>query len=677
MILIEENNFMERFYNEPKPICLYGTSGVIHYYVAYIEILRVKGILPQYLVNTEKEIVEIDNLAVRGGVINKEKFWGEILTGKQFYILVTSSAERFRKREIQEIQNHLGKSDSVLYTDFPFEIHRLEIPSLRTYEQRNKWFYDMQYSGIKLYDMDPYAYIEGVYNHNGLMIKNGAYYMADYKSAYVSIKNGIRKSTCVLESPKNHVYILGSCITYGDRVDDEHTITSYLQWKLNVHNIKYECVNYGLIIAPINNSLLQLRNINLINGDIVILIDFPRIFVPQKEQYNKDIAFINCLSELNSYCEMRNCLFYYLEVPLNIDNIKQPSNFEKIIKNQMFDTILKNKAYITDLKKANCTYNIPSMNIRPKRAGFAFEDIVAVQTKVVRSICATKKITYISLTDWFQRPHEFMEIYGDKGHLSVMGYAYIATIIFDVVFSKLDTNKENEWKSIQSIFLDQLEKNSLSTELRDYLEKLDDIAHDKPDNAGIIVMNSNPFSIGHRYLIEQALKKCPYLYVLVVQEDKSFFKFEDRMEMVKLGTKDLENISIIPSGKFVISTLTFPEYFTKEEKPDLFFDASDDINIFGKYIAKALKCSKRFVGDEPFDSVTNSYNKQMLKKLPELGVELEIFPRKENDNGAISATKGREYLRTSNFELARTIFPESTIIYIQEHKLLDGRENNA
>ena len=55
---------------------------------------------------------------------------------------------------------------------------------------------------------------------------------------------------------------------------------------------------------------------------------------------------------------------------------------------------------------------------------------------------------------------------------------------------------------------------------------------------GAAVMNCNPFTIGHRYLIETAAKECDLLYIFVLSEDKSEFSFADRLEMVKRGTAD-------------------------------------------------------------------------------------------------------------------------------------------
>ena len=39
MKVITDNIFFEEFFKNPMPICLFGTSGVIHYYIGYIEFL--------------------------------------------------------------------------------------------------------------------------------------------------------------------------------------------------------------------------------------------------------------------------------------------------------------------------------------------------------------------------------------------------------------------------------------------------------------------------------------------------------------------------------------------------------------------------------------------------------------------------------------------------------------
>ena len=118
---------------------------------------------------------------------------------------------------------------------------------------------------------------------------------------------------------------------------------------------------------------------------------------------------------------------------------------------------------------------------------------------------------------------------------------------------------------------------------------------------GSVVMNANPFTLGHRYLIEEALKQCDYLVIFVVQEDRSDFSFDERLRMVDDGTRDLENVLVVPSGRFIISSLTFEEYFNKSSLQERVIDPSLDVSVFAKEIAPCMNITKRFVGEEPLD----------------------------------------------------------------------------
>lgn len=126
-------------------------------------------------------------------------------------------------------------------------------------------------------------------------------------------------------------------------------------------------------------------------------------------------------------------------------------------------------------------------------------------------------------------------------------------------------------------------------------------------------MNSNPFTEGHRYLVEYALAYVSRLYIFVVEEDKSFFSFKDRFEMVKRGVEDLENVFVIRSGNMIISANTFPVYFRKEaiKKYEERALANVDLRVFAQYIAPVVNIRYRFVGEEPFDLVTKEYNRKM------------------------------------------------------------------
>lgn len=177
---------------------------------------------------------------------------------------------------------------------------------------------------------------------------------------------------------------------------------------------------------------------------------------------------------------------------------------------------------------------------------------------------------------------------------------------------------------------------------------------------GAIVMNCNPFTYGHRYLIKRALETVDFLIIFVVEEDKSVFSFAERFAMVCDGVADLEKVRVVPSGPFVLSQTTFPEYFIKEKDDEIAENAENDIMFFAEKIAPHLNIRYRFVGEEPDDLVTNEYNLAMKKILPQKGIKLIEIPRKESCGQCISASLVRKYLEDNAAGQLGLLVPEST-----------------
>ena len=180
-------------------------------------------------------------------------------------------------------------------------------------------------------------------------------------------------------------------------------------------------------------------------------------------------------------------------------------------------------------------------------------------------------------------------------------------------------------------------------------------------------MNCNPFTLGHEYLIEYAMKKVKKLYVFVVEEDKSDFKFSDRFKLVKEGVKKFSNVEVLPSGKFIISQQTFSGYFNKENLQDVAVDSSEDVEIFAREIAPTLGITIRFVGEEPEDTVTKSYNDTMKKILPQYGIEVAEIPRREINGEVISAKKVRAALKVGDFDKIKKLVPKTTLKFLREN----------
>lgn len=260
------------------------------------------------------------------------------------------------------------------------------------------------------------------------------------------------------------------------------------------------------------------------------------------------------------------------------------------------------------------------------------------------------------------------EIFFDFGHFTPHGYLLIAQKLFEGLSERGLLSSASESHVVSSAVGDYNLSSEENQELSEYKNVLVDFYKQHIEvSVGAIVMNCNPFTLGHRYLIEQALRQCHYLAIFVVQEDYSVFPFDDRMDLIEAGTKDLEErIILIPSGRFIISSLTFSEYFNKSELQERTIDTSMDVTLFAREIAPCMHITKRFVGEEPFDRVTKQYNETMKRVLPEYGIELVEIPRKEFDGQAISASRVRELLNQGDFDSIRSLVPETTFNYLSE-----------
>ena len=188
---------------------------------------------------------------------------------------------------------------------------------------------------------------------------------------------------------------------------------------------------------------------------------------------------------------------------------------------------------------------------------------------------------------------------------------------------------------------------------------------------GAVVMNCNPFTLGHRYLIEEAAGRCDRLYVFVLSEDRSEFPFAHRLELVKRGTADLENVTVCTTGGYLVSSATFPDYFLRKRTDITALQCELDCRIFALHFARALNISLRFAGSEDGSPVTECYNRAMERYLPELGVEFVEIHRKLSKNGeAISAASVRGLLGKNRPDELKALVPDSTYDHLEAHHLI-------
>lgn len=174
-----------------------------------------------------------------------------------------------------------------------------------------------------------------------------------------------------------------------------------------------------------------------------------------------------------------------------------------------------------------------------------------------------------------------------------------------------------------------------------------------------LVMNANPFTLGHQYLVEKAAAENDIVHLFIVSEDKSLVPFQVRKKLVQEGVAHLPNVYCHESGSYIISSATFPSYFQENDNAVIESNAMLDLQIFG-HIAKALGIQRRYVGDEPFSRVTHLYNQIMQTQLPMQGIECIIVPRKANAQQIISASAVRQAIKENDFERVKAMLPPTS-----------------
>lgn len=187
------------------------------------------------------------------------------------------------------------------------------------------------------------------------------------------------------------------------------------------------------------------------------------------------------------------------------------------------------------------------------------------------------------------------------------------------------------------------------------------------DKAAVII-NANPMTKGHYHLIQEAARLNKELLVFVVSEDKSFFPFKDRFNIIKKACASLTNVTVLPTLEYLVSLATFPKYFLKEETIIKEEHAMLDVLIFKTYYMPIFNITKRYVGEEPLSPMTNMYNQTMQKVLNDT---LTIIPRISLGDAIISASTVRQYLKEGNLEKVKPLVVDATYDFLMSKR---GRE---
>jgi [citrate (pro-3S)-lyase] ligase len=190
------------------------------------------------------------------------------------------------------------------------------------------------------------------------------------------------------------------------------------------------------------------------------------------------------------------------------------------------------------------------------------------------------------------------------------------------------------------------------------------------EKIGGIILNANPFTLGHRYLVEQAAVACDWLHVFVVREDASLFSYADRFALVAAGVDHIDNLILHPGSDYIISRATFPGYFLKEKTIIDHSWAAIDLLLFREYIGPSLSITHRYVGSEPFDPVTSTYNADMRHSLQHAAdaappITVVEVPRLSVHGMPVSASEVRKLAAQRNFSAIAELVPAATLQFLK------------
>ncbi len=197
--------------------------------------------------------------------------------------------------------------------------------------------------------------------------------------------------------------------------------------------------------------------------------------------------------------------------------------------------------------------------------------------------------------------------------------------------------------------------------IQDVLAQLKAQYHVSDKKKAAVIVNANPMTNGHLHLIETAARENDEVLVFVVSEDLSSFPFADRFAIIQKATAHLKQVTVLPTLSYLVSRITFPKYFLKEDQLIQDEQTLVDVLVYKEYYTKMFNINRRYLGEEPFSYNTAKYN-QVLKD--HLGNHIRIIPRKTFKNKAISASMVRKLIKAGKIEKIRDYVPQATFDYL-------------
>lgn len=521
-----------------------------------------------------------------------------------------------------------------------YTLLRTQYIPYRTWHIANWKCLQSVYEDISLDNLQ--KYVHDVMSVPGNVWRKNSYANIDKNSEIINVFNGIRRTVRSNDNqPECRVLMYGDSRMYGVGVEDKDTLPSQLQFLMENNNYNVEVLNLGVRGDVLVNIYERIENSIFKKNDILVI--FLTVFSTYSFEHKTDTRYqyYTILNSLINKVLERNLKLLVFKFP-DIRIKKRTTNLEKFFQKSL------------SIKK-KYTLICPDISLKS-------------DSRYIDTQNAVDKVPEQSSAFWdFFHPGPILNKEIAKFIYPYIEYTIRGNSKFCVNYINMSETEQEKSRYELKKFKNNCSREYILQEKRNILsaerlyKKYPKFTMCNDKKIGAIVMNCNPFSIGHIYLIEKALTKSDYIYIFIVNEDKSKFSFEHRLFMVRKYFANNKRIIVLPSGNLMISSLTFPEYFDKSNNSDKNIDTSLDIAFFATIIAKIFNISIRFVGDEPYCNTTRQYNAMMKNELPKYGIELCEIERKTDKNGLpISASYIRECINCNELNKLKDLVPQIT-----------------
>lgn len=193
-----------------------------------------------------------------------------------------------------------------------------------------------------------------------------------------------------------------------------------------------------------------------------------------------------------------------------------------------------------------------------------------------------------------------------------------------------------------------------------------------------VVFNSNPLTIGGRYLAEIASRRSKRVILFVIQgktdsgshgnhEEKIIeFPFEKRFAMTKAALSDLGNVLVIPSGPYLIGRDDYPAGYLSGSLGAAHAHGFLDGMVFC-HICRALGIKNAYAGDEPRDEMSEIHLNTLRQICAQSGIVLKVAERKRIGDKYISSSLVRKALSSGDMETVGNLVPAEVLPFLTGH----------